>query len=164
MQKQNSQTEQQTLIQAAKSTDLRLQKNRMLRALGAPADEAETEAEAEPAAEHQWQDPSEWDPATRQQWDDFMRKSRAFKVFHQPAPPFPTSTERSELSFRIDAIIGHDIAMQSLGDGGNTKSIERELSWQGQFKSWDLWIQQLLRYKALVQFLRYCQFFNEHGQ
>lgn len=80
MQRRDTVVEQRTLIAAAKSTDLKVQKNRMLRALGSPVDEDSTEVEAGPAAEHQWQDPSEWDPATRQQWDDFMRKSRAFKV------------------------------------------------------------------------------------
>ena len=72
---------QQTLLTAAKSTDLRVQKARMLRALGGTVETDVAGVEIESAADHQWQDPSEWDPATRQQWEDFMRKSRAFKVF-----------------------------------------------------------------------------------
>ena len=81
LQARDSMIKQQTLLTAAKSTDLRVQKNRMLRALGSTVEADVPGVEVEPVADHQWQDPSEWDPATRQQWDDFMRKSRAFKVF-----------------------------------------------------------------------------------
>lgn len=80
LQERDAVIEQRTLISAAKSTDLRVQKNRMLRALGSTVEADVPGVEIVPAAEHQWQDPSEWDEATRQQWDEFMRKSRAFKV------------------------------------------------------------------------------------
>ena len=80
MQERDTLIKQQTLLTAAKSTDLRVQKNRMLRALGSTVEAEVVGPEVEPRADYQWQDPSEWDPATRQQWDDFMRKSRAFKV------------------------------------------------------------------------------------
>lgn len=77
--------EQRTLRLAAKSTDLRVQKNRMMRALGATVEADAPGVEVIPAAEHQWQDPSEWDEVTRQQWDEFMRKSRTMKVNEAPS-------------------------------------------------------------------------------
>ena len=51
-----------------------------MRALGGTVESDVAGVAIEPAAEHTWQDPSEWDPATRKQWQDFMQKSRAVRV------------------------------------------------------------------------------------
>ena len=57
-----------------------MQRNRIMRALGGTVESDVAGVAIEPAAEHTWQDPSEWDPATRKQWQDFMQKSRAIRV------------------------------------------------------------------------------------
>ena len=68
-------------MSAAKASDLVLQRNRMLRAMGGTVEsDVEGEEPASLAAEPHWQDPSEWDAATRRQWDDFMRKSKALRA------------------------------------------------------------------------------------
>lgn len=73
--------DQQRLISAAKASDLLLQRNRMLRAMGSiVASDVEGEEPAPMISEPPWQDPSEWAPATRRQWDEFMRKSKALKI------------------------------------------------------------------------------------